>query len=29
MLLQQAAWNLIFFFHATVCAYVVIQGLKR
>ncbi len=29
MLLEQAAWNLVFFFHATICAAVVVQGLKR
>lgn len=29
MLLEQAAWNLAFFFHATVCAWVVINGFTK
>lgn len=29
MLLEQAAWNLAFFFHAVVCAWAVIHGFGR
>lgn len=29
MLQEQVAWNLAFFFHATLCAWAVIHGLSR